>query len=327
MPFSSLLGLLCSFGLDHMISHQEINLKLEQALPIPDGVIHERKILLYSFRNKILELSPLPGLSKEPLERAHDEAVLLLNKLPKDEEIKKIIKENQNFEPLFGILKIDKHFSPSALFTVEQYLFPFFLETKGIKESSLRDPLCHLLVSDLKNVHMDQQTKVLKIKIGKYHLEEEIRLLTQLLEKKPDLKIKLDGNCSLSDEDLRQFFVNFSEENFSKIVYFEEPLADPFQYRGPKIPYAVDENLNSLDELNSQMSLNLQGIVYKPTIWGGFSHALRLKQNNQYFNTPLILSSCYEGPIATKSLNLLASFLDKTYGETIHGIIDLKCRS
>ena len=318
------------------ITYSKQNILLKSPLPTPKGMISERNIIIYHFRNKQIELSPLPHLSKEKLEDAHSQVLKLLKILPSEKKIIEII-ESSTFdlssseEVLISLFIQDLNFRvfPSVAFTLDQYILPLIIKYSKLplfsEFNQSREVFFHQLVPDIRNHSINfSNHKVLKVKIGKYPIQEEYQFLNNLIQEFPAIKLKLDGNLSFNQKDLNEFLEGLDKHVKNQIIYIEEPLTTLSAHEALIFNLAIDENNQFFeDEFISTIIENDKVVarVYKPTLLAGYKKAFKHILNDQLNGIPIILSSCYEGPVATESILLFARLLNNNQS---HGILSIE---
>lgn len=147
---------------------------------------------------------------------------------------------------------------------------------------------------------------VIKIKVGRRHVEEDIRLLRDVREavSSQSINIRLDANRAWDMETAVRFA---NETTTCGVQYIEEPLQDASQleafHMATGIPYALDETLQegaSLDRFPHAAAL-----IIKPTLLGGRARMTALAATGK----PLVFSACYESGIGLLHVARLAAEL------------------
>jgi o-succinylbenzoate synthase len=287
---------------------------LKSPLPIPTGNISKREVMIFEHNQIFFELSPLPGLSIESLEQAYNQITPYLIQLEH-------LEKNNHYDltkPLFNLLEYSGELFPSVQFALEQYMFKMC--DLSIPNHTLQT---HTFIPDLMSNHIFGPDQFIKIKIGKYNPEIEIRMIRKLMNDN-QIILRLDGNQSLSHSDFSLYLTLLEDQNASRIDYFEEPLRDIEKYNGSPFPFAVDENLPKLSSLLKNSALKLKAIVYKPTIMGGISKVLSLRNHIRFQTIPIVLSSSYESSVATRTMFYLGQHLDSIGPITRHGLVHIE---
>ena len=140
-------------------------------------------------------------------------------------------------------------------------------------------------------------SSVVKIKLGRRPLNEEISWFTQLQQVHPMIKWRIDCNRQWSLEELNTFWQYCHQD---AIEYFEEPLENPHDLEQcESIPIALDESLNEYPYL-----LNLPNViamVIKPTLHLNWKEMLQDNPSKR-----AIFSSTFEGSLGLWGLGQLA---------------------
>ncbi|MCL5771977.1 MAG: hypothetical protein M1479_06865, partial [Actinobacteria bacterium] len=264
-----------------------------------------------------------------------------INFLNKKSSIKSINSKNINpFDFNFSLSSIYNFFAnnnlnenifPSVRFGIEMALLNLiFLRrdfkiilNKEVKNVLPVCKLCMTMESDIeKNIFqvINEGYKVIKIKVGKESLEQEIyklkkikRILINDKNNKNKIKIRLDSN-GLWTLDEAVYFGN--EIGAELIEYIEDPLNDLRLYENffnkTGIPVAVDEKLNEFlkfYEMGKNITRNLnylKAFILKPSLIGGFLKTAELIKIAQENNLMAVLSSSFESSIAISSIALFA---------------------
>jgi o-succinylbenzoate synthase len=289
----------------------EHNIKLPIPLPIPNGVIYNRKIQLYEHDGCKFELSPLPGLSSESFEEAKSQIKPLLYQIER-------INNFEHFDlrrPLFNLLQVNVELYSSVLFCLEQYLFKKLNIVYGQNKLDT-----HHFIPNLKNIEYPQKAnQFYKVKIGKYDVDFELEMIRTMLHDNPMIRLRLDANQAFEGQSLKPYL-----EFLSNIDYFEEPFINMALYDGLKIPVAIDESMPQILTLLENPHLDIKALVYKPTLMGGFSTAISLRLAPKLSSIPLVFSSCYEGKIGSTAIKQLATYSDFIGPKARHGLISIE---
>ena len=261
-----------------------------------------------------------------------------INFLNKKSSIKSINSKNINpFDFNFSLSSIYNFFAnnnlnenifPSVRFGIEMALLNLIFlrrDFKIILNKEVKNvlPVCKLYMimeSDIeKNIFqvINEGYKVIKIKVGRESLEQEIYKLKKikriLKNNKSKIKIRLDSN-GLWTSDEAVYFGN--EIGAELIEYIEDPLNDLRLYENffnkTGIPVAVDEKLNEflkIYEIRKNITRNLnylKAFILKPSLIGGFLKTAELIKIARENNLMAVLSSSFESSIAISSIALFA---------------------
>ena len=152
---------------------------------------------------------------------------------------------------------------------------------------------------------------VVKFKIARNDIEEDVQLLKNWHAKNTEKMIRLDGNRSWTKIQLFNFFEQISH---LPIQYIEDPLSDPNQYSSIRdIPIALDESL--VDYPEQIKAPCISHLIIKPTL-----HSLQQIENFKKLGLPLIFTSTFE-----TSLGLwhIAQLSQRYSPENVHGFATL----
>ena len=179
------------------------------------------------------------------------------------------------------------------------------------------------MIADIKSNNHFIDGEVYKCKIGKYSIQEEIKILKKILTEH-SINLRLDGNRKLSQHQLAKYFPLISLNDHSCIDYFEEPLENLFNYQGASFPLALDESFHSFEQLVQSNYYVIKSIIYKPTIMGGVSTLLNFIKTSPIKGLPISLSSSYEGHVGHDFLKLLACYIDSIGPGARHGLVHIE---
>lgn len=150
----------------------------------------------------------------------------------------------------------------------------------------------------------------LKVKMGAKPAGE-IRLLRDIRERYPDLRLRVDANRGW-DPDLAESTLGELEE--IGLEYCEEPLAEctPQNLRrirsAGRVPLALDETLSETDFDHSLLQFT-DFFILKPMVLGGLENLFATKALADDHGIGIILSSCLEGGTGRAMTALLAGGL------------------
>lgn len=143
-----------------------------------------------------------------------------------------------------------------------------------------------------------------KIKVGQLSPHEAIWILRTL---QPLFHLRVDVNRAWDRTTALQVFASFSPDSFD---FIEEPFQNPKELVAFPHPLAIDESYPddlTLEELS--LLPQLKALIYKPMLQGGFSHAVPLVKWARANRCDFLLSSTYEGPIGLSHIAALAQRL------------------
>ncbi len=194
-------------------------------------------------------------------------------------------------KPFFNLL--DREPLPGQLqFCIESALLGLISPHKAFPHSKSQSQTLILLSQSLPK----EYTPTVKVKIGRDSLDKEI----ELLKKIPGI-LRLDGNLSLTKEDVELFFNEFKD----RIDYFEDPFTFSVEWKELSqkgIPLALDENFQ--DHLDEDLSF-LKALIVKPSLCKGLYQVFKLIDQSC---SNIILSSTFETKVGIGALEKLACY-------------------
>jgi len=285
------------------------------------------------------EVAPLPGMDATPLDAYRRELSSLRSILP-GAPVR--FERFQPTEPFLGLL--DSRFAPShwsalTMFGIECALLGLFL-----RESSTPGPFSHPLPGVAVNglfmpgyqedviagqirTLKDAGVKVVKVKIGRLSLEDEVRQILDLTDRLGGgIMLRLDGNGSLSGEMYARYFAALRH---LPVEYIEEPL--PGRELPPvgeaSWPIALDESLRRyLDPDEPRLSLlppAVRAVILKPGALTGLHAIARCAADDTGSGIKTVLSSSFNTGITLAMLAIFSRFAGLA-SETAHGLDTLK---
>jgi len=148
--------------------------------------------------------------------------------------------------------------------------------------------------------------RLIKLKVARLALDDEITLVQQILRDHPDLRLRLDANRGWSWQQALQFARAVPA---SAIDYIEEPLDNPdmlpdwFAHSG--LYYALDETVQQPGYRFHKHS-GLKALVIKPTLVGSWLRIRQLLNAAHSAGIIAVLSSSYESSLGLHHLARLA---------------------
>lgn len=211
------------------------------------------------------EIAPLEGWSQEPLESAYQQTLnFLASTIPED--------------ALY----------PSVHFGIDCALRHCMHPEEW---AACEIPLCGLLFGSIDAILKDaeemqrQGIQTVKVKIASLHAAEAISLIRTLSKM---FRIRLDLNQQWERQKLWKFLEAFTPESFE---YIEEPVAEWQELFSFPFPFALDESLSSLKDLNVLKEFpSLKTLILHPTFLGGLQRIASWKE----LGLPISLSGAYE---------------------------------
>jgi L-alanine-DL-glutamate epimerase-like enolase superfamily enzyme len=152
----------------------------------------------------------------------------------------------------------------------------------------------------------------LKLKLGgEGALAREISGVLRLRKRfGSGVALRLDANRALAAGDVRQAWDALEHAG---IELFEEPGQIPESLEG-RLPLGLDESLQGLseDEVAGVLRrLHPRCLVLKPMALGGLDHCWRLAERARDHGVDVLISHCFDGPLALRAASALALALPR----------------
>lgn len=153
-------------------------------------------------------------------------------------------------------------------------------------------------------VALDAGYRCLKVKVGAPGcLAAELAAVAALREHVgPQVSLRLDANGALCADELAHALPVLGS---LAIELFEEPGGD---LHGA-LPLALDESLQASSPAQAAEAIRRRGpraIVLKPMALGGLSHCFELARLARTLGTQVVISHCFDGPVAWRAAAALA---------------------
>ena len=292
------------------------HLPLRNKLTTQQGSDFLRKGLLLVWQSDVGivygEIAPLPGLHSESLDAAK---LLVQNHFPN------FIKELEASNDSWLELNYPKALAPSVKFGFEMLAFHYqFLKEKTSladflkPEPSFPVSLNGLLNCSLEGLESEIQRckiagyKTVKIKVGRWELEEDIQRVRLVRRQWADVEIRLDANQAWTLTKAKEVLSSLADCN---LAYCEEPLQNsqelPQLKRSCEVKLALDETLWKDPELARSIQDNVHAYILKPGILGGWQETLKWIKSAKATGILPVLSSSFESGIGHLWIALLAS--------------------
>ncbi|HKY37645.1 MAG TPA: mandelate racemase/muconate lactonizing enzyme family protein [Polyangiaceae bacterium] len=151
-----------------------------------------------------------------------------------------------------------------------------------------------------------------KLKLGaKDALARELATLAAVRQRfGSSISLRLDANGLLSAADITSAWEALEPLD---IELFEEPGPVPETLIG-RLPLGLDESLQGLSEDDVEAAirkLKPRALVLKPTALGGIDHCFRLAERARGHGVDVIISHCFDGPLAFRACAALALALPR----------------
>ena len=136
----------------------------------------------------------------------------------------------------------------------------------------------------------------MKLKVGRRSVDEDLRILSEIRSRLPDIALRLDANRAWSFEQAMAFCAQAVGHH---IAYIEEPLADPAAlsrlHHATGIPLAIDESLLE----DRPIPAGLAAVVIKPSVVS-LAGAQRWATIARQHGADAIVSGAFESGIARR---------------------------
>lgn len=300
------------------LSLHQFTINLDKPLPVGKQRIDQRHGLILSAQacqgedhyQAHVEISPLCGLdnlnqtitgfSQETLEQVQQQLVAALPELLLQPADALLDYSTQFASVAFGLSllhaklhgKLDGHFpSPRSV--------PLIYRAADEPLTAVSERVSGL----------DRNIHSVKVKVAQDPLEDEIKLIHQILAIRPDLKLRLDANRGFSLEQAIEFAACVP---LTSIEYIEEPCQNPADnqtfYHAVEMPWALDESLNSSD-YQFELKAGLSALIIKPMLLGSIEKLQQLIETANEHGVRCILSSSLEASLGIDALSRLAQVL------------------
>jgi len=155
----------------------------------------------------------------------------------------------------------------------------------------------------------------IKLKVGREGTTQDLNNIQDILNKNPNIRIRLDANCLWSYKDTSIFWNQIIQKNLQdSIEYIEDPTQDIENLnRISGVPLALD-TLFSISKKEELLVHNPVAIILKPTLQGGFFKVRKFQECVREKKMQLVISSTFESSIGISALMKLSD------PRTIHGL-------
>jgi O-succinylbenzoate synthase len=263
------------------------------------------------------ETSPLPGFSRESLEKATEQLRGLASSMVGREMTDGWIAQDGDFSRELDSMDL----APSVRFGFELALWDLYAASRGRSLHEVVAPRLagtvpvNALISSsdaaLEEARRSRSAgyEAVKLKIGGRAVEEDVELVRAVNEVLGDaVTLRLDANRAWSLDEAERFVRGAAGLGFE---YVEEPLADPAQLpsfaRSCGVPVALDESLIRMEPEALEDHEYARAVVLKPTLLGGISRTLRFAECASRLGMETVISSAYETGVGTAALVALAA--------------------
>ncbi|MEZ9594308.1 o-succinylbenzoate synthase [Shewanella sp. 10N.261.52.F9] len=302
------------------ISLHQFTIDLDKPLPVGKQRIEQRLGLVLSAiasnsttqQQASVEISPLSGLdnqgqplagfSHETLVEVSEQLIAMLPQL-----------QQQSIDQLLDFAESSK--LPSLSFGLSQLHAKLVGQFDGHAITPRTIPLIYrhndepLSAVSERVASLASHVYAVKIKVAQDSLEDEIKLIHQILAIRPNLKLRLDANRGFNLEQAIEFAACLP---LASIEYIEEPCQNPDDnqafYQAIEMPWALDESLNSPD-YQFTMQAGLTALIIKPMLLGSIEKLQQLIDTATEHGVRCILSSSLETSLGIDALTRLATII------------------
>lgn len=283
-------------------------LPFRRPLTFNDQKLTQRDGLILQLENRLGqksfgEIAPLPGFSKETLTQARLQIVRILES---------------------GLTSLN---SQMKLFPSVQFALDNALGGSPLSAHLPCTDLVPLIQGESGSVTKQyvalQKPAIIKLKVARQSVKQDIALFNQLTTLHPLLKIRCDANQAWTAEQADLFF---SKINKAQLDYIEEPtasLSENLQLAEKQQIYlGLDETLQQPD-FHYQHSPQIRALVLKPTLIGSLNRVENYIELGKHHQLQISISSSFESLLGLLQLNHLAN-QHKDSGNISLGIDTLK---
>lgn len=319
-------------------STEPLSIPFNRPIPISENTITHKKgiyLKLYDQNDHfgVGELAPLPSYHPWTLREELNDLPMAMEKI-----LNKALDFNQlNWaKPGFGLIQFPFCSKSRFLtYTIELALIDYFFNFKAELLKKLSCPLVlgpTIQMNKLWHLAREgpplcKEGDIIKIKIGRASLKEEITKIKNLLHHCPKIKIRFDSNA-LASTQLEEYFTSIPEDN---IEYFEDPYLDHGLYQSTRLPFALDVQFGQyIDDrgvlIPNEVLRKAKAVVVKPSLVGGLGLSLSLIQQlkKSYPHIKAVISSSYETESALGYSLALSHFSNTTLNSAAHGLDTLR---
>ena len=165
--------------------------------------------------------------------------------------------------------------------------------------------------------------KVIKLKVGRQNIEDDLNILEHISLEFPLVKLRLDANGAWDHNSAKQNLQLLAKYN---LEYIEEPihgidnlmnLAEEIANES-NVNLAIDESLISLTDIYRILTQSkIKNIVVKPSLFGGIINLLDLNKSALKNGKKIIISSAFETSLGRMQNAFIASLINNN---CTHGI-------
>ena len=162
--------------------------------------------------------------------------------------------------------------------------------------------------------------RTVKVKVGRGDLAAEARRLGELSASRPDLRLRIDANRSLSLDDARRLVEGLDP---ARVEYVEEPLREPLElpafHFATGLAVALDESLHE-PALRSALETapGVVAHVMKPSLVGGLLAVRERAERTARQGLRTVVTSSFESSYSLGVLARLVTWLPAAQGD--HGL-------
>lgn len=308
------------------------SLPLQNPLRLSQSTLEFRRGIILKFHTNdgymaLGEIAPLPGFSRETFEEASSQAHKLA-----------VFMVGKSCEEAYHVCFPNKPLYPSVDFGFRSALQWLFAQKSGLSVHRFLNEgapesitVCRLLddsscsADPLTNYKMLQGCTVIKIKVGRRPISEEVNYVRKILDLLPhSVKVRLDANRAWSLDEALAFCMSIPTD---RIEFLEEPTVDfhniPLIQNKTGLACAVDETLQDLS--HNVLSASIDHVKsHSPDLYGTVEQAqyhvwkpslcLPLPLVGVPWTTSTIISGAFESGVGTAiQLHYAAAFMKASY--------------
>lgn len=263
------------------------------------------------------ECAPLPGYSRETMDKAKSELITVARRL-RNLEIAEL-------NPLeIATTLCDDSAASSVRFAVESALV-------SLAASEIDGPVASILAHDFAlqvsvNALIESPKKLtsrlaeltahncraVKLKVGRQTLANDIETVTLVRNSLPlEIALRLDANRAWTLDKADQFAQGIHQ---CAIEYIEEPLRDSAELpllhdNAPDLPLAIDESVKDMDIEYIREAGHFCAVIIKPTVVGGIARSLDIVRACRQSEKKAVLGATIESSLGLLMIAHMAASL------------------
>lgn len=253
-------------------------------------ILSERTGLLVNCDDGWGEICPLVNFSSETLEEAQEETLDYLMNLKNGRKTYPVLPSVQ-----FGLDCMHSKFSYDDKF-LERFHKDYTLLLGSPKEITYQW-----------FKYFGEYPLKVKLKVGRYNLKDELRMIKEICKKSPNVKLILDSNCCWTREEALTMMKHLNKDN---IEYIEDPCKnlDDVEYvaKETDMPIAFDELVRTCGISEWQDFHNLKAVLIKPSLIGNFRMCEIIFNQALMSQIKVVFSSAFESQLGNYNIKMFA---------------------